>query len=121
MVRHAPEVDAWFAAYDNPQRVLVMAVRDVVLSADERVTETVKWQAPTFVFHGNIASFYPRSKKAVSLMFHTGATLPDPEGILGGTGDTTRVARFRDADDLDAKAEALRGLVRGWVAAHEPG
>ena len=112
---HNPEVDAWFAAYDNPQKDLVMAVRDVILGADERVTETIKWQAPTFVYKGNIASFYPKAKQHVSLMFHTGASLPDPTGLLEGTGDTSRVAKFADPADLEAKRPALQDLVRAWV------
>ncbi|NUR09879.1 MAG: DUF1801 domain-containing protein [Nocardioidaceae bacterium] len=110
-----PKVDAWFATYDNPQKDLVQAVRRVVLEADPRVTETIKWQAPTFMYKGNIASFYPKSKAHVSLMFHTGASLPDPSGLLEGEGDTSRVAKFQDAADLDAKADALRGLVAAWI------
>ena len=116
--RHHPDVDAWFASYDNPQKELVLAVRDVVLRADDRVTETIKWQAPTFVYAGNIASFYPRSKKHVSLLFHQGASLPDPVGILEGSGDTSRVAKFVDAGELAAKTGALQGVVRAWVDAH---
>jgi hypothetical protein len=67
------------------------------------------------MYRGNLASFYPKSKQHASLMFHTGATLPDPTGLLEGEGDTSRVARFLDADDLAAKADALRGLVRAWI------
>ena len=117
MTNRNPEVDAWFEAYDNPQMELVRAVREVILDTDERVTEAIKWQAPTFMFRGNIASFYPKSKQHASLMFHTGASLPDPEGLLEGEGEVSRVAKFLDADDLAAKAEALRGLVRAWLAA----
>jgi hypothetical protein len=50
-------------------------------------------------------------------MFHTGAALPDPTGLLEGTGETSRVAKFLDAEDLAAKADALRGLVAAWIAA----
>ena len=53
----------------------------VILDADDRVTETVKWQAPTFMYRGNIASFRPKSRAHVSLMFHTGASLPDPHVV----------------------------------------
>jgi hypothetical protein len=113
---HDPAVDAWFDDYDNPQKPLVLAVREVVLGADPRVSEAIKWKAPTFVYRGNIASFYPKSKQHVSLMFHTGASLPDPDGLLEGEGDTSRVARFLDADDLAAKSGALRGLVLAWIA-----
>lgn len=112
-----PEVEAWLESYDNPQKDLLLAVRDLMLSADDRVTEVIKWQAPTFVYKGNIASFYPKTKSHVALMFHTGAALPDPTGLLEGEGATSRVARFADADDLAEKAEALQEIVRRWVAA----
>jgi hypothetical protein len=79
------------------------------------ISETIKWKAPTFMFRGNIASFYPRSTKHVSLMFHTGAVLPDPTGLLEGDGEISRVARFRDEPDLAAKTEALRGLIGAWI------
>ena len=93
-----------------------MAVRDAVLDADERVTEAIKWQAPTFVYKGNIASFYPKTKTHASLMFHRGAEIPDPAGLLEGEGDVSRVARFLDADDLAAKQDALQALIRQWIA-----
>lgn len=93
----------------------MQAVRRTILDADPRMTETIKWKAPTFTYKGNLASFYPKSTKHVSLMFHTGAALPDPTGLLEGEGDTSRVARFLDDADLAAKADALRGLVVAWI------
>ena len=66
----------------------------MILDADPRVTETIKWQAPTFMYRGNIASFYPKTKTHVSLMFHTGASLRDPTCVLEGDGDTSRVLRI---------------------------
>jgi hypothetical protein len=113
---HDPDVDAWFSAYTNPRKELVQAVRDTILAADDRVRETIKWKAPTFTYKGNIASFYPKATKHVSLMFHSGAQLPDPDSILEGTGDTSRVAKFADEGDLAAKADALQKLVRAWIA-----
>jgi hypothetical protein len=116
MAQHDPEVDAWFDRYDNPQRELVLAVREAILDADGRVTETIKWKAPTFVYKGNIASFYPKTKTHASLMFHRGAELDDPDELLEGEGDVSRVARFVDVDDLAAKTDALQRLIRQWIA-----
>ena len=111
----SPDVDAWFDGYVNPQKELVQAVRRTVLDADPRVTEAINWKAPTFMYKGNIASFHPKTKTHVSLMFHTGASLPDPRGLLEDEGDTSRVARFTDAEDLASKADALRGPVTAWI------
>ncbi len=110
-----PKVDKWFEKYDNPQKELVLAVRDIVLSVDDRVTEDIKWQAPTFIYRGNIASFFPKAKKNVSLMFHKGASISDPSKLLEGDGDTSRVARFFDQEDLAKKKSALEGVILSWI------
>jgi len=116
-----PDVDVWFEGYANPQRELVQAVREAVLDADDRVTEAIKWQAPTFMYRGNIASFYPKSTKHASLMFHRGAEIDDPDGLLEGEGDVSRVAKFTDAEDLERKRAALQRVIRAWIAARDSG
>lgn len=46
-----PDVDAWFDAYENPMRDVMLAIRSVILQ-DDRITETIKWNAPTFMYKG---------------------------------------------------------------------
>lgn len=110
------EVLAWLHDYDNPMKDVVMAVREVLLAADERVSECIKWKSPTFTYEGNIASFNPRSKKHASLMFHTGATIPGNHTILEGGGDTARYVTFSDLDEVEAKSEALVAVIESWIA-----
>ena len=109
-----PAVDAWFESYDNPQKPAVQRVREIMLSADPRITESIKWKAPTFEYKGNIASFFPRAKKHVTLMFHQGARIPGKHDILTGDGETSRSAQFHSLDDIEAKADRLRAVVRAW-------
>lgn len=107
-------VDAWMSKYENPQKALLEAVRHVILSADPRIEETIKWQAPTFTYKGNLASFYPKTKTHVSLMFHTGAKIHGDYPSLEGTGDTSRIMKFIDAADLKEKVPELKRLVKAW-------
>lgn len=110
----ASEVDAWFQAYDGPQKANMMAVRSILLGADARLTECVKWQAPTFVFNGNMASFNPRATKAVSLMFHHGATIPGDHPLLKGDGAQARSISLASAEAVQAAASELAAVVRAW-------
>ena len=110
------DVDAWMAAYDNPQKDLVQAVRLAILDADDRVTECIKWQAPTFIYKGNIASFFPKAKKHASLMFHKGAAIPGDFPNLVGDGKEARQMKFVGLDDLAAQKEELQAVIRAWVA-----
>jgi uncharacterized protein YdhG (YjbR/CyaY superfamily) len=109
-----PEVDAWFERYDNPMKPVVQRIREIVLAADPRVDEVIKWQAPTFTYKGNLASFYPKSKQHASLMFHVGAQIPGAYPRLEGTGDTSRVMKVADLADAEAARAELESIVRAW-------
>ncbi len=110
----AQEVEDWLAAYDNPQKELVAAVREVILRADARVGECIKWQAPTFTYKGNIASFFPKARKHASLMFHKGAIIPGEFPNLQGDGKEARSIKIHDLDDLAAKSAELQAIIRAW-------
>lgn len=53
-MRVNPEVDAWFAARDDPITDARQRVREVILGADDRVTESIKWKTPKFQFRGEL-------------------------------------------------------------------
>jgi hypothetical protein len=118
MPRH-PDVDAWFERYDNPMKPVVLRMREIVLDADPRIDECVKWRAPTFTYLGNLASFYPKSRAHASLMFHLGARIPGTFGRLEGTGDTSRVMKIGSLDDAEAARPELESIVRAWCGWRE--
>jgi uncharacterized protein YdhG (YjbR/CyaY superfamily) len=108
------EVDAWFARYENPMKPVVERIREIVLGADKRIGECIKWQAPTFVYEGNLASFFPKSKQHASLMFHTGAQIPGNHPLLTGGGDTSRVMKLGSMAEANAAKRDIERLVRAW-------
>lgn len=108
-----PEVDVWFDEYDHPMKDAMMRVRDIILT-DERITEAIKWKAPTFMYEGNMASFNPRTKAHVSLMFHTGASIPGDHPRLEGGGETARYMKFAGLDDVEAAENDLAAIVSAW-------
>jgi hypothetical protein len=108
-----PDVDRWFEEADHPLDALMRGTRDVILGADDRVTESIKWKTPTFSYKGNIASFNP-SKRFVSLLFHRGAEIPGDHPRLEGDGRLARTMRFADLDDLEAGRAELEAVIRAW-------
>lgn len=112
------DVDDWFALKDHPQEQAMQRVRQIILAADPRVTETIKWQTPTFMFDGNIASFNP-AKNFVSLLFHRGAEIPGTHPRLVGDGKLARTMRFADIDEVNTAAEELHGVIRSWIEMKE--
>lgn len=113
-----PEVDDWFAEYEHPQKAAMQRVRDIILD-DGRMSEAIKWKSPTFMYKGNMASFNPRTKAHVSLMFHTGASIPGKHARLQGGGDTARYMTFADLEEVEAAAPELQAIVASWCASKE--
>jgi hypothetical protein len=87
--------------------------RDIILDADGRVTESIKWSTPTFSYEGNIVSFMP-AKAMVSLMFHGGTEIPGDHRRLEGDGKLVRTMRFKNFDEVESGAEDIRQVITAW-------
>jgi hypothetical protein len=112
MPRNA-DVDAWFAEFEHPLKDAMLRVREIILE-EPRIDESIKWKTPTFSYRGNLASFNPRSKAHVSVLFHTGASIPGVHQRLEGGGDVARYLRLADLAEVEAAADDLRSVVAAW-------
>jgi uncharacterized protein YdeI (YjbR/CyaY-like superfamily) len=110
-----PKVDAFLKKKNHPLDREIQMVRAIILNTDKRIEEDIKWSVPTFMYKGNIASYYMNAKKFVSLMFHKGAFIQDASGLLEGDGKEARVARFIDVADIKKKKKALEKVVKEWI------
>ena len=91
-------------------RQLVEHLRTLVRRAAPQAAERgIKgWKVIAYERNGIFAYIAPYRKWA-NLGFYKGASLPDPEGLLEGTGKGLRHVRIRSASDI--RENALRGLV----------
>jgi hypothetical protein len=112
-VNRNPEVDRWLGQAGPPLDGTMRRAREIILGADDRVTESIKWKTPTFAFRGNIASFNP-SKHLLSIMFHRGAEIPGHHPRLEGDGRLVRTMRFADLEQLEAGRADLEAAIRAW-------
>ena len=109
-----PDVSAWLAELDHPLEDVSLAVRTVILEADDRISETIKWKSPTFMYEGNLASIDPKARKHVAVLFHRGAEIPGDHPLLEGEGKLARYARFPDMDTVEGRSQELAAVVRAW-------
>jgi len=108
-----PDVDHWFEVKERPMADAMQRAREIILSADDRVAETIKWSTPTFVYKGNILSFTP-SKKGVGLMFHNGAEIPGEHPRMAGDNRLVRTMRFSDLNDVESGRADIERAIVAW-------
>ena len=114
-----PDVSAWLAELDHPLEDVTLAVRTVFLEADDRISETIKWKSPTFMYEGNLASIDPKARKHVAVLFHRGAEIPGGHPHQQGEGKLARYARFGDTASDEAGRDELADVVRAWCDSKE--
>ena len=117
-------VDHYLKSLAHPFKAEIEAVRSVILGADRRVTEGLKWNAPSFYCHEWFATFNLRAKDSVQVIFHRGAKVKpvgssryvdDPSSVLKWITHDRCSASFRDIEDVKAKTLALKKIVVQWV------
>jgi hypothetical protein len=86
-------------------RALRSFVKGIVPGAKETVNS---WGIPTFEKKAPFC-FYMVGKNHVTFGFHFGTSLPDPEGLLEGTGKNIRHVKLPNVEGL--KQKGLRELV----------
>ena len=122
----APDVvESFLAALEHPHRAEILALRQLILGADGRIGEGIKWNAPSFRTSEWFATFHLRARGGVQVILHFGArvrdgsaardAIADPHGLLEWLGPDRASVKFRDMDDVQAKRSAFTAVVREWI------
>jgi hypothetical protein len=122
------EVNGYMKVLKHPLAKVVEALRQIILKAHADVGEEIKWNAPSFFFAGEMEPSDPKlykrylvvfnlyRKDCIRLVFWGGAKAKDPTGLLEGDyADGRRLAMFYGMDDVRAKGNALRNVVRHQI------
>ena len=118
-------VDALLAGLEHPHKPAIERLRRVLLGADRRVREEVKWNAPSFVLDDHFATFKLYPPKAIQIVFHTGAkpkkpprkfAVDDPEGLLEWAAPDRCVLTLDSAAAAKRHEKAVLAIARQWIA-----
>jgi uncharacterized protein YdeI (YjbR/CyaY-like superfamily) len=110
-----PRVDAYIAKQREFAKPILAYLRDVVHEGCPDCEETLKWGAPSFMYHGMLGGFAAFKEHAVfGFWKHENLLGKDRGGAMGSFGRLTSVK------DLPPKKELLR-LVKRAVELNEQG
>ena len=114
----ASAVESYMREIDHPFRAEMAAVRAIILGVSDKISERIKWNAPSFFYKEDLGAFNPRATEFAHLilLFPGGEGMDDKSGLLEGNHKDRREAKFHSLDDVKAKTRALEKLVKNWVA-----
>jgi hypothetical protein len=111
-------VEAYLRDVDHPFKAEMEAVRAIILGVSDKISERIKWNAPSFYYKEDMGAFNPRATEYAHLilLFPDGAGMDDNGGLLEGNHKDRREAKFHSLNDVKAKKPTLEKLVKNWIA-----
>ena len=100
MAGASKEVSEYINNLPEDKKEIVKALREIILSVDPSLNESLKWKQPVYSKEGNICYIFPAGNH-VNLGFYNGTELKDPKKMLQGTGKTMRHIKIKSLEDID--------------------
>jgi hypothetical protein len=119
-----PAVDTFLKGYPPPVRAIAVKARETILSVLPNATEKVYpgWKVIQYGAGDgmtNVFAVISPQKERINLGLTNGAGLPDPEGLLEGSGKGVRHIKLTSPEA--AAAPAVKELVAGALHATKNG
>ena len=123
--RKITDVDTYMRELEHPCKEEMQALRRIILGVDPRITEEIKWNAPSFALGEHFATFNGWAGDYVQLIFHhgpkkatsKGIPIDDPDGMLEWLATDRASIRFDTMKDVRAKKAGLQKIVKLWTRA----
>lgn len=104
--------------YMEAHRLLLELLPDIIYSVDCK-DGVIGYGARQYGYDGwGMAAVAPH-KKWTSILFLRGADLPDPGGLLEGTGKKMRHAKVRSLEEFEERRGAIRDLIQAAATVNE--
>jgi len=110
--------DNLMLAVNHPLKAEIEELRKIIKAASEKISERIKWNAPSYYYIKDMAAFNLHQEKFVQIIFifYNENMIAESGGLLEGKWKNRREARFYSKEDIKNKRSNLEKVVREWVA-----
>ncbi len=115
----ADKVQEYMNGLKHPLKAEIEAVRSIIKNADKRISERIKWNAPSYYYKDDMVTFNGWATKNVHLVFHHPAIVKIKSALLEGDYKDRRMMYFTDMADVKKKAKELEKIVKELVKLQE--
>ncbi len=116
-----PKVDAYLKRQDK-WRAALTKLREIVLAST--LTEELKWGHPCYALDGKNVLLIHGFKEYCAILFHKGALLQDPKGVLIQQTKNVQAARqirFTSVEDVTRLEKTVKAYVRAAMKIERDG
>ncbi|OAQ43646.1 hypothetical protein A5893_16970 [Pedobacter psychrophilus] len=121
------EVTDFLEELNHPLRKEIEFLRNVILSADNNLSENIKWNGPNYCFNKDdriTMRIQPTTTKQIQLIFHRGAKkqeqpidkmIANKSKMLVWKENDRAIASFKNRQDIENGKVALTEIIKQWI------
>ncbi|MFC6099194.1 DUF1801 domain-containing protein [Olivibacter domesticus] len=109
------KIDEFMSKLAHPLKAEMEAVITIIREASQMLEEDVKWGGPSFDYKEPMATFNPRVKDFVAVIFHKGELLNNKTGVLEPGPKGKAYAKFQSMNDVKKHKDNLQAVVKDWI------
>ena len=120
------EVTQFLEQLDHPLRKEIEALRLIILQADNRLAENIKWNGPNYSIEAeDRITMKIQPAKQIHLIFHRGVKvkeqpkerlLKDDAGMLVWKGNDRAIVSFASLSSIAVAENTLTKIIQDWLA-----
>jgi hypothetical protein len=115
-MNNSEKVNEFMSKLEHPLHAEMEAVRKIIVKAHPGITEDIKWGGPSFHYGEDMATFNPRIKNYVAVIFHKGDLVKERSDFFEDATKGKVYAKFYTMAEVKANKKALEKMVKDWVA-----
>ena len=112
----AEKVNAYMQKLEHPLKAEIEAIRAIIVSANNKIAERIKWNAPSYYYKEDLVTFNHRAQKQVHLVFHHPTIVNIKSDLLEGDYKDRRMAYFPDMNAIQANKKELEAIINKLVS-----
>jgi len=109
---------------DHPFKAEINRLRVAIMGIDPKISEEIKWNAPSFKIKEHFATFKLHPPKSIQIVLHTGAkpkapqkpfTLDDPHQLLKWPAIDRCMLTLQSPDQAAKLEKVVIKMVKEWI------
>jgi len=106
------QVSEWMNKLDPEMKPAIDAVREIIKAAGAKLSERIKWNAPSYYYKEDIVTFGPaRSKDKIILVFHHPNIVKIKSALLEGDYKGRRLVYFDSLSEIKSGKKELERII----------
>ena len=97
------------------RKSVIFFLLSIIKNADSRLTERIKWNAPSYFIQDDLLTFNLHLTKQIRLVLHHPAIVKIQSGLLEGNYADRRLMYFSSMEEIEEKKTELERILKEYI------